>query len=218
MKKLLLLALLFCALPAFAKIEGDYIETRSADVWTGACTAMGEVNLMGDQAILGWRIRQGDFEGVRLDGLSIVVVVKARATLGDPKAAPYPAKAVFIVDDLATPQQRAALVRFAQEMGGEMLQNVVRVESAPIQLRVTERAHHSFVGILRAGDLAAVETRPLSEKDHFCGNEETYYPPLTQVAHAMPGIATVDQFTGTGLDVTWSASGRRSAFVGTFAR
>src|SRR5215208_7298199 len=74
------------------QISGDYIETRSADVWTGPCVANGEVNLAGDQAILAWRVTKGDWNGVALDGLSVVGVVKAGATLGDPYTNPYPAK------------------------------------------------------------------------------------------------------------------------------
>jgi lipid-binding SYLF domain-containing protein len=78
-------------------ISGDYIETRSADVWTGPCVANGEVNLAGDQAILAWHVSRGAWKGVSLEGLSVVGVVKANATLGDEYNNPYPAKAVVIV-------------------------------------------------------------------------------------------------------------------------
>ena len=40
------------ALPAAAGIRGDYVEVRSADVYTGPCFANGEVGLVGDEAIL----------------------------------------------------------------------------------------------------------------------------------------------------------------------
>src|ERR1044072_7176057 len=93
-------------------ISGDYVETRSADVWTGPCVANGEVNLAGDQAILAWRIDKGGWNGVSLDGLSVVSVVKAGATLGDTYNNPYPAKAVMIVDDKATGEQQKALIGF----------------------------------------------------------------------------------------------------------
>src|SRR2546430_7133513 len=51
---LIALAVLFCA-SAEAKIAGDYLESRSADVYTGQCFANGEVGLTGDEAILAWR-------------------------------------------------------------------------------------------------------------------------------------------------------------------
>src|SRR4249920_2576814 len=122
--KLLCVALL--VLPASAlgqQIRGDYIETRSADVYTGQCFANGEVNLVGKEAILAWHVQSGSWDGVSLDGLTIAAAVRAQATLGDPYANPYPAEAVLLVDDQATPQQSAALVSFAQQMGGELLQN-----------------------------------------------------------------------------------------------
>src|SRR5438552_8664879 len=108
------------ALSTFAlaqQIRGDYIETRSADIYTGSCFANGEVNLVGNQAILAWHIESGTWNGGQLDGLTVAAAVRARATLGDPYANPYPAQAVLIVDDQANARQRAALTAFSQHMG-----------------------------------------------------------------------------------------------------
>jgi hypothetical protein len=213
-----LLAVFALALPAAAaEIEGDYLETRSADVWTGPCFANGETGLVGREAILAWRVEKGAWQGVALDGLSVVGVVKANATLGDPFASPYPAKAVMIVDAKATADQRAALVAFAQEMGGGILDTVVRTEVAPIAMNVT-RGHHDAHGTLQAGELAQIETRAVGEKDKHCGNEDVYYPPLTSTTHALPAVAVVDQFRGEGLGVSWTTHDKRNAFVGTFSR
>jgi hypothetical protein len=70
---------------------------------------------------------------------------------------------------------------------------------------------------LQAGDLATIRTRSLSDKDHYCGNEETYYPPLTTLSHAMPAVALANEFAGSGLGIKWKIYNKRSAFVGTFA-
>ncbi len=203
------------SLPA-QQIRGDYVETRSADVYTGQCFANGEVNLVGNEAILAWRVASGSWNGVTLDGLTVAAAVRAKGTLGDPYENPYPASAVLIVDEQATPPQRAALVAFAQHMGGELLQNVERVISAPMELAVS-RDHHD-VALLRAGDFAVVRTRAIDGMDHICGNETTFYPPLTQLAHSMPAVAVTDAYRGPGLGVDWELHGKRSAFVGTFAR
>ena len=48
------------------QIRGDYLETRSADVYTGQCFANGEVNLVGSEAILAWRITSGSWDSVPL--------------------------------------------------------------------------------------------------------------------------------------------------------
>ncbi|MBI2820720.1 MAG: DUF1326 domain-containing protein [Acidobacteria bacterium] len=201
-----------------AQIYGDYVETRSADVYTGPCFANGEVGLAGDQAILAWRVEKGNWDGVRLDGLSVVGVAKAGATLGDPYSNPFPARAVLIVDEKATAQQRAALASFARAMAGELLENVLQVEAAPIRFDVERSGGHPSRARLQAGDLAAIETRPIGENDHLCGNEETFYRPLAATAHAMPAVALLDQYSGPGLGVSWMSQGKRSAFVGSFSR
>lgn len=208
---------LVCSLSAVAEqIRGDYIESRSADVYTGQCFANGEVNLVGNEAILGWHIQNGTWNGVALDGLSVAAAVRAKATLGDPYGNPYPAQAVLLVDDQANGRQRAALEDFARQMGGELLKNVDRVIAAPVQLEVNHE-RHGFA-LLRAGEFATVRTRSLGDQDHLCGNEVTFYPPLTDLAHSMPAVAVTDQYQGPGLGVSWDLHGKRSAFVGTFVR
>ena len=198
------------------QIRGDYIETRSADVYTGQCFANGEVNLVGKEAILAWHVQSGSWDGVTLDGLTIAAAVRAQATLGDPYGNPYPAQSVLLVDDQATPQQSAALVSFAKQMGGQLLENVDQTIAAAMEMIVNHERHG--VALLRAGQFATIQTRSLGDKDHVCGNEVTFYPPLTQVAHSMPAVAVTDAYRGPGLGESWDTHGRRSAFVGTFAR
>ena len=220
MKTFLFALLLLIATSAFAQqISGDYIETRSADVYTGQCFANGEVNLVGNEAIMGWRVEKGSWDGVKLDGLSAVAVVRAKATLGDPYADPYPAKSVLVIDDQASPQQQAALEKFVHHMTGKLTDNVEKTISAPIDLAVVRNhadAHHG-TALLRAGNFVTVQTRALNEHDHICGNEETFYPPLTQTTHAMPVVAMRDEYRGPALDDKWSLSGKRSAFIGSFS-
>jgi hypothetical protein len=206
----------FCSALYAQQIRGDYIETRSADVYTGQCFANGEVNLVGKEAILAWHVQSGSWDGIALDGLTVAAAVRAQATLGDPYANPYPAQSVLLVDDQATPQQNAALVSFAKHMGGELLENVEQTITAPMEMIVNHERHG--VALLRAGQFATVQTRSLGDKDHVCGNEVTFYPPLTQVSHSMPAVAVTDAYRGPGLGESWDTHGRRSAFVGTFAR
>jgi hypothetical protein len=197
------------------EIRGDYLETRSADVYTGQCFANGEVNLVGNEAILAWHVQTGEWDGVPLQGLTVAAAVRANGTLGDPYESPYPAKSVLLVDDQASPQQRAALVRFAKHMGGELLHNVVQVIATQMELAVSPEHHGA--AMLRAGRFATIKTRGIGGKDHLCGNEVTFYPPLTDTTHSMPAVALTDSFSGPGLDVSWDLHGKRSAFVGTFA-
>jgi hypothetical protein len=198
------------------QIRGDYLETRSADVYTGACFANGEVNLIGDEAILAWHVQSGSWDGVPLGGMTVAAAVRANGTLGDPYENPYPAKAVLLVDDQANPQQRTALENFARRMGGELLKNVEQV--IPVQMELVVNGEHHGAAMLRAGRFATVQTRSIGDQDHLCGNEVTFYPPLTQLARSMPAVALTDSYSGPGLGVSWDLHGKRSAFVGTFAR
>ncbi len=103
-------------------------------------------------------------------------------------------------------------------MGGDLLQDVVKVDYAPIEFEAANNDIHNMKVKLTAGSLATIETRALNEGDHTCGNEETWYPPLTKVQHAMPAYALTHAFSGEGLGTTWSSPYKRSAFVGSFVQ
>ncbi len=64
------------------QLRGDYIESRSTDVYVAQCFANGEVGLTGNDALMAWHVEQGTWNGVKLDGLTIAAAVRARATLG----------------------------------------------------------------------------------------------------------------------------------------
>lgn len=200
------------------QIYGEYVETRSADVYTGPCYANSEAGLTGNEAILAWRVQKGSWDGVKLDGLSVVGVARASATLGDPFGNPYPAKVVLIVDERATLAQRAALQKFAQAMAGELFKDIVRTEVAPITLDIQYHGEHPMAAEMQAGDLASIRTRMMTPQDHICGNEEIFYPPLVKTESSMPAVAMLDQFKGEGLGVKWTTHEKRNAFVGNFAR
>ena len=200
-----------------AKISGDYLETRSADVYTGPCFANGEVNLAGDEAIMAWHINQGSWQGQSLAGLNVVAAIKASATLGDPYAAPLPVKSVLIVDSSASAAQRQALIEFARHMAGSLLGRTEKVVSTKIDMQVLHDAEHHGRAFVHAGEFATVETRGIGEKDHFCGNEDVYYPPLAETNHSMPAVALTDKYSGQGLGVDLTRHDKRSAFVGSFA-
>lgn len=198
-----------------ARIFGDYLEVRTSDVWTGPCFANGEVNLTGREALMAWEVKGGQWQDVALEGLRVVAVLRASSTLGDPFSEQLPAKSVILVDSRASAEQSEALADFARTMGGELLESVVWVRSAPIKMDIlAEKGHAS----LQAGELVELKTRALNHHDMHCGNEFVYYPPLTDVASAAPAYTLAHRFSGEGLGSTWSCPSKRSAFIGTFAR
>ena len=197
------------------QIRGDYIESRSTDVYVAQCFANGEVGLTGNDALMAWHVEQGAWDGVKLDGLTIAAAVRARATLGDPYGDPYPAQAVLLVDRAASARQREALIALAKHNGGRLLENVVSVNYVPVVLD-TPADPQQGGAVLRAGKLATIITRPLNHHDHICGNETNFYPPLTNVSDAVSAVALTDEFQGEGLGAQWSSHGRRSAYIARF--
>ena len=198
-------------------ITGNYMEARTADVYTGPCFANAETGLVGQLAVMGWKVSQGSWQGVDLSGLSVVGVVRAESTLGNVEVKSNPAKAVLIIDSKANPAQRLALASFAKHMSGNLLSDVVRTETQAIDLAIENNDLHSRNASLTAGDLAKIETRAMTEKDQICHNEEVWYQPLSRTSHAMPAYALSHEYEGKGLGVTWSSPDKRSAFVASFS-
>jgi hypothetical protein len=200
-------------------MRGSYVEARTADVYTGPCFANSEVELVGNLAVFGWKIDQGQWQGVRLDGLSVVAAISAKSTLGDQFHSAYPVKSYLIVDQTASIEQRAALTAFAKRMAGDLLQDIVGITSLPIEFKVEGHSIHEARVSLAAGTLAAIKTRGLRAGDHVCSNEETWYPPLTNLEHSMAAYALDHRFNGSAdkaLDASWWSPEKRSAFVGAF--
>ena len=197
-------------------VSGNYIEARTADVYTGPCFANGEVDINGKEAVLGWKINNGQWRGVDISGLSVVAAVRSEHTLGNVYEADNPTRAVLVIDSRASAAQRVALRSFAQSMAGDILKNIVKVDYQPIELTIENNNIHGGAAKLTAGSLAEVSTRAMAEADHTCGNEDIYYPPLSKVDHVMPAYALADSYSGKDLGATWDTHYGRSGFLATF--
>jgi hypothetical protein len=212
----MLAALLSAAVAWAGELKGDYLETRTCDVYTGPCFANGQGGLTGNDAIMAWSIDRGSYEGVDLAGLKVVVVTNASDTLGfggTLVSYPDPIKSVVIVDQRATPQQHDALVQFAT-VNARHAGEIVKVVSAPIKMSLD---HFAAVGKLTAGKLANIETRALGKGDCVCSNEETFYPPLNVVKNAVPAYTISGGYAGPGLKTHWTNDRSRSAYLASFS-
>jgi len=217
------LILLLATLAAFAgkqtapAISGDYLEVRSCDVFTGPCFANAEMGLTGKEAIMVWSVREGSWKGTTLDGLSVIAVVRADGTLGDVRYEPRSGKAVLIVDARANTDQQDALTDLARSLAGKLIKEVAAVKTSSIDAKIGA-CSKSGCAAVKAGDLVNISTRCFGDNDHVCGNEDVFYQPLTDVTGATPAFTEVAAFKGTGLNLTWQASGQRSAFLAAFTR
>ena len=200
-----------------AEIEGDYLEARTCDVYTGPCFANAQVGLTGQQAILAWSIDQGTHQGVDLAGLKVILAIRASDTLGyggGVVVRPDPIKSVVLVDERATLEQQAALVDFARTSAGNVAGEVVRTEAVAIDMKLD---HVAMVASLNAGKEVNVQTRKLERGDCVCSNEEAFYPPLTLVENSEPAFTLEGDFAGRGLGMKWTTRRSRSAYLATFA-
>jgi hypothetical protein len=197
-----------------AGVTGQYVEARTCDVYTGPCFANASTGLSGRHAVMAWKIDHGSVGAVKLDGLSVVAIVAAKDTLGLKQV--VAGKSLVVVDEKATPEQRKALVELARREGGILLENVIDVRSAPINVEICECKGNACAKV-KAGD-ARIETRCLdAQHDKACGNETAFYPPLAKDVQAKPAMAVKHAFTGLGFNETWSDSEQRGAYVGTFS-
>ncbi|MCA9172924.1 MAG: DUF1326 domain-containing protein [Planctomycetales bacterium] len=207
--------ILSAATPGAKGIRGTYLETRTCQVYTGPCFANAETGIAGRDAIMGWNIESGSFGGVDLSGLSAVVVVRSEKTLGFRGLSEAgDVRSVVYLDERASERQREALLAFARKHSDTAGQSVVRVQTAPIAMKldVTE-----LTGELTAGKEVTIKARRARLGDCICSNEAAYYPPLAKVENFAPGVTLEGSFQGRGLGSRWSTPGDRSAYLATFA-
>ena len=209
---------LFAAQQFTPEISGSYLEVRSCDVYTGPCFANGEMGLAGKEAVMVWAVREGAWKGVALNGLSVIAVVKTDGTMGDLKYQPRSGPAVLITDAKADARQKDALSDLARSMAGKLIKNVVWVKPAKMEVSIGNCDKSGGCALVKAANLVEISTRCLGDKDHLCGNEDTFYPPLTKVSDAHPAFTEIAAFKGSGLDLTWESIGKRSAFLAAFSR
>lgn len=226
-----MLALMAGAPASAAHIRGDYIEARTADVYTGPCFSNAEVFITGHQAVMAWKVTEGSWNGVDLGGLVVAAAVQGTTTFSEDQ--PELARAVLMVDQKATPAQRDALVAMAKTLGGDRLKQVADVKTSVLAFTVESHelsaaeatsAEHTLHkmplaprALFWAPGLAEIQTRPLDDGDHTCGNEVVAYAPLSKGVDVRPAYTLGHHFQGKGLETRWSSPNHRSSFVGHFA-
>jgi hypothetical protein len=193
-------------------ISGAYVEARTAEVFTGGCIMGSEAETVGKQAVLAWRVDRGTFNGVSLDGLSVVAALSGDRNLGIQEIGggkPEVRSALF-VDNRANPAQQLALVAMVNELSSGLVGTIVQVTPAPIQF-----ADHGGEIAVSAPNVTLDVSKHMSH-DPTCGAMQWFHP-LASVSQADMGLAAEHTFTGAGLGTKWSDPNRRSAFFGTFS-
>jgi hypothetical protein len=218
MKRFMLSAALvaLAAAPLFAgggAISGSYVEARTAEVFTGGCIMGSEAETMGKEAVLAWKVDRGAFNGISLDGLSVVAALAGDKNLGIQEIGGEKAviRSTVFVDQRTNAAQRLALVAMASELANGTMGTIVNVAPAPIQFA------EGTVEIAVATGQVALEVTKHPQHEETCGAMQWFHP-LSSVDAAEIGLASQHSFTGTGLGIKWSDPNKRSAFFGTFSR
>src|SRR6185295_5038827 len=177
MKKVLILAALIgiatISLAAGGgSLVGTYVEARTAEVFTGGCVMGSEAETMGKEALLAWKIDRGTYNGVALDGLSIVAAVAGDKNLGIVEIGGEKAvsKSSVFVDEHANPAQRLALVAMANDLSSGILGKIIAVTPAPIQFT---DAHDAIQ--VEAGP-ASLQVSKHVDHDPTCGAQLWFHP------------------------------------------
>jgi hypothetical protein len=196
---------------AKGSVSGEYVEARTAEVFTGGCIMNSEAETMGKQAVLAWKVDRGSFNGISVDGLSVVAAISGDRNLGMTEMGgetPVVHSALY-VDQNANAAQRLALVAMANELSKGIVGTIVQVTPAPI----------TFAD--RGGEIE-VATGPVSlnvskhmTHDPTCG-AQLWFHPLASVDDATLGLTAQHSFTGSSLGTKWSDPNKRSSFFGTF--
>ena len=192
-------------------VSGAYVEARTAEVFTGGCSMGSEAETTGKQAVLAWKVDRGSFNGVSLDGLSVVAAVVGDRNLGIQEIGGGKAatRSAMYVDSRANAAQQIALVAMATELSKGIVGTIVQVTPAPIQF--ADRGSEIQVS---AGQVALEVNKHLTH-DPSCG-AQLWFHPLAAVEGATVGVADQHLFTGSSLGTKWSDPNKRSAFFGTF--
>lgn len=196
-----------------ARVVGDYVETRTAEVFTGGCTMNSEGETGGREALMAWRVRSGAVDGVTLDGLSVVAAVAGDVNLGTREiggAAPSRLQAVLYVDARANARQQSGLAWLARALSNGFAANIVAIKPVPITFVREDAAIR-----VRAGE-ATLDVQTEMEHDISCGAMQ-WFQPLARVDDAELGVTKRQAYTGILLGSRWQQTDRRSAFFGGFS-
>src|SRR5215469_13177857 len=132
-------------------VSGKYVEARTAEVFTGGCIMGSEAETVGRQAVLAWKVDRGSFNGVSLDGLSVVAAVAGDRNLGIQEIGGGKAatRSAVFVDNRATTAQQMALVAMANELSRGLVGTIVGVTPSAIDFTDRGKAIHVAAGASR---------------------------------------------------------------------
>ena len=189
-------------------VKGDYVEVRTASVFTGACHFNGEVTTTGRDALMAWKVTSGTWKGVDLTGVRAIASVSAGDNLSNTQAG---RRAELIIDKSASHAQAVAMLEAIKSRYAEALGEIVSVRTAPISFKHEGQTYD----ISSAEASIDVEAMP---NDLCCRMPNLiWYSPLVPLSQRKVGYTVKALYTGHTVADNWERAGENSAFYGSFA-
>ena len=190
------------------RISGDYVEARTASVFTGACHYNGELVTTGRQAVAAWNFTSGSFNGVDLAGVRALAAVSSDANLGEQNAA---RKAELIIDTQASEAQAKAVAALLREKNSASLGEIVSVRRAAVSFTRTGGEY-----AVKADGIASMSVKALPDGECCKQPNLVWYAPLAPIADKKVGYTQNAAYLAGTVGDTWQRSGENSAFYGSF--
>ena len=199
---------LFPMVAAADELAGSYLEARTASVFAGGCHFNAEYDTAGRKATMAFHFEQGDYNGVSLAGVNIVVSVAADRNLVIQDVEHV---SVIYVDAAATPAQQRASAAAINEHYAAMFGTIVATRVVPISF---ERKPAGFA--VRAGSEVALIVDELPNRECCSMPSAVWYKPFAKLTGRMVGMTIRYHVKDAALPTTWSRSDENGAFYGRF--
>jgi hypothetical protein len=192
--------------------RGNLLELHSCELYAGGCIVSSQATLEGRYMLQAWNFADGSVGGTKLAGLTVAVLRSAAENLAA-RDANTAASIVYLPDNAST-AQRAALLSWLKTAQPDLQKSsTFQTRVVPLSFRKTSTGY-----ALSAGTFVSVESAPPESCQTGACGESLWYKPRAQTSVftvAMDRFSSVEEPL---LHLKWSASGRRSIFIGTFGQ
>jgi hypothetical protein len=189
-------------------LRGDYVETRTASVFAGACHYNGEVTTAGRDALMAWNVRSGIWNGVELGGVKVVAIVSAESNLADNSDH----RSEIIIDREASHAQAAAILDALKTKYAVSLGRIVSVSSAPVKFQHDGKGYYVSTTNLASMTIEAMPNDLCCKMPNM-----VWYSPLATLENRKVGYTRKAIYSGGTVGEPWERSDENSAFYGNFS-
>lgn len=187
-------------------LSGDYVEVRSNHILGGGCTYSAEAGGDANQAVVAWRVGEGD-----MAGMAVVAVILGEGNL---QLGQHDRETILYIDQAADADQQARLKDTFTTRYADLFGTVKKVEIAEIAFRYDGKDAY----VINVPGQVQVATRTMMHSDHEPACDRmVWYEPLTTDAAASLAQTARHAYSGSDLIATWNIPNKRSAYIGTFS-